>query len=302
MEQQRRQSGEVLRAARLGRGLDALLPSAPAITAGPPRTLAIEHLRPGSAQPRKTFDEVTLQELSASIAELGILEPILVRSDASRQNGYEIVAGERRWRAAQKAGLREVPVSVVDFDDRQCFEAALVENLQRDDLNPVETARAFERLLSEHNHTQASLARLVGKERSTVANALRLLQLPSEALALIEQGELSEGHGRALLAAPTNASIVSLARSAAARRWSVRETERRARQAKTLPQAAHTTQGSAVRRLPSKSANVRDLERRLTHGLGVQVRIEDRQGKGSVVLEYRSLDQLDGLVERLVSR
>src|SRR4051812_7863628 len=225
----------------LGRGLDSLLPGGP-----PPRTAAaggvggavaaplapekpqpprettsarIEELTPGAGQPRHVFDEEKLEELAQSIRELGVLEPILVRKKQS--GGFDIIAGERRWRAAQRAGLFDVPVVVRELTDAQAFEAALVENIQRADLNPIETARAFQRLLDEHRHTQETLATRVGKDRSTVANALRLLKLPSAVLDLIETGQLTEGHGRALLAAIEPNAMLKLARSAVEKGWSV---------------------------------------------------------------------------------
>ncbi|MEM9866037.1 MAG: ParB/RepB/Spo0J family partition protein, partial [Myxococcota bacterium] len=163
---------------RLGRGLDGLLPAAPLKRAGG-GTARIEELRPGVSQPRRNFDDEALDELAASIRAHGLLEPILVRESGK---GFEIIAGERRWRAAQRAGLKEVPIFVRELTDKAAFEAALVENLQREDLNPIETARAFQRLSDEFGHTQEQIAERVGKDRSTVANAMRLLSLPESAL------------------------------------------------------------------------------------------------------------------------
>src|SRR5688572_30547587 len=170
---------------RLGRGLDAMLPAAPSGASKELFYAPIEEVHPNREQPRRNFDEAALGELAASIQELGILEPILARKRAA--GGYEIIAGERRWRAAQRAGLREVPVFVRELTPKESFEAALVENLQREDLNPVETARAFQRLIDEHGHTQDSVAARVGKDRSTVANAMRLLKLPPDVLAWVEE-------------------------------------------------------------------------------------------------------------------
>jgi ParB family transcriptional regulator, chromosome partitioning protein len=214
---------------RLGGGLDALIPAAKpkVLSSAQGFSAPIEEVFANRGQPRSHFAEEALEELTQSIREMGVLEPILVRKRP--QGGYEIVAGERRWRAAQRAGLHEVPVFVRDLGNAQAFEAALVENLQREDLNPLETARAFQRLIDEHNHTQETIAKRVGKDRSTVANALRLLKLPESVLAQIGAGALSEGHGRALLGAGNAKTIEKLAAAAVAKQWSVRETERRRR-------------------------------------------------------------------------
>jgi ParB family chromosome partitioning protein len=212
----------------LGRGLDALLPASPAGGApGADHFLArIEDLHP-SRQPRTRFDDASLNTLAESLKDKGLLAPLLVRRRA--RGGYEIIAGERRWRAAQRAGVFEVPVIIREMQDGEAFEAALVENLQREDLNPLEVARAFQRLIDEHEHSQDSIAALTGKDRSTVYNALRLLNLPESILDLIESGQLSEGHGRALLTVTDRSLMEKLARKAVERGWSVRETERQAR-------------------------------------------------------------------------
>ena len=273
---------------RLGRGLDALLPSSapiPAASADGFRA-KIEELHPNRTQPRSRFDEPALEELTQSIKEIGLLEPILVRRRA--QGGYEIVAGERRWRAAQRAGLHEVPVYVRELTEGRAFEAALVENLQREDLNPLETARAFSRLVDEHGHSHDSLARLIGKDRSTVANALRLLKLPEVVTDLIESKELSEGHGRALLGAGDPATMQRLAKEAIVGGWSVRETERRARVA-----AQEKPKDSAP---SSKSPNTRDLEDRLSRSVGSRVTVADRKGKGHLQIAFASYDELDRLI------
>ena len=177
---------------RLGRGLDGLLPAVPPKDGGSQKgtsTARIEELHPNRDQPRRTFDDDALGELAASIAEHGVLEPILVRKRA-KGDGFEIIAGERRWRASQRAGLKEVPIFVRELSDAAAFEAALVENLQREDLNPIETARAFQRLSEEFGHTQEDIAQKVGKDRSTVANSMRLLKLPDDVLDMVEHGLL----------------------------------------------------------------------------------------------------------------
>jgi ParB family transcriptional regulator, chromosome partitioning protein len=276
---------------RLGRGLDALLPSAAPIAAASVDGFRakIEELHPNRTQPRTRFDDAALEELTLSIKEIGLLEPILVRKRA--QGGYEIVAGERRWRAAQRAGLHEVPVYVRELTEVRAFEAALVENLQREDLNPLESARAFQRLVDEHGHSHDSLARLIGKDRSTVANALRLLKLPEAVTDLIESKELSEGHGRALLGAGDPATMQRLAKEAIIGGWSVRETERRARVA-----AQQKPKDSAA---ANKSPNTRDLEDRLSRSVGSRVTVADRKGKGHLQIAFASYDELDRLISVL---
>lgn len=279
---------------RLGRGLDGLLPPAPpkAAPAAPkPKantTARIEELFPNRKQPRRHFDDEALAELAASIAEHGVLEPILVRPRS--KGGFEIIAGERRWRASQKAGLKDVPIFLRELSDEAAFEAAIVENLQREDLNPIETAKAFHRLVTEFGHSQDQVAKRVGKSRSAVANALRLLKLPDEVLELVADGQLSEGHGRALLTAKDVPTMTSLARQAAAQNLSVREVEKRARAEAKAPKEAPA----------EKSANVKDLERRLGHALGANVSIAAKGGeKGNLVIEYTSFDHLDALLARL---
>jgi len=285
----------------LGRGLDALLPAAPplaspaapAAAASPAEhstsLAAIEELHPNRDQPRSRFDDDALDELAASIRELGMLEPILVRKRAA--GGLEIVAGERRWRAAQRAGLHDVPVYVRELTEDRAFEAALVENLQREDLNPLETARAFQRLIDEHGRSQEAIAKLLGKDRSTVANALRLLKLPDTVVDLIESRELTEGHGRALLSAGDTSTMIKLARQAVAAGWSVRETERQARM-------SQKDKGDSPAK--QKSANVRDLEDRLTRAMGTRVSVADRKGRGHLKVAFSSYDELDRILAHMI--
>jgi ParB family chromosome partitioning protein len=291
----------------LGRGLDALLPPVPVSVAatpvgaladaaatrprrGPELFLApIESLHPNRAQPRQRFDDGSLDGLAASLKDMGMLEPILVRNRA--QGGYEIVAGERRWRAAQRAGIHEVPVLVRELSEERAFEAALVENLVREDLNPLEAARAFQRLVDEHGHSVEEVSAMVGKDRSTVANALRILKLPESILDRIAARELSEGHARALLGAANPGSVETLAREAVDKGWSVRETERRARAV-----ARETKKNGAAH----KSANVRDVEEQLTRALGTPVTLADRKGKGHLAIRFASYDELDRLIQRFL--
>ncbi len=253
-------------------------------------TARIEDVYPNREQPRKTFDDGPLRELADSIKSVGVLEPLLVRE--RKQGGFALIAGERRWRAAQLAGLKEVPIFVRELSDKEAFEAALVENLQREELNPIETAQAFSRLVEEYGYTQEELAKRVGKDRSTISNALRLLKLPQEVLELVEDGSLSEGHGRALLGAPTAGAMRQLARRAVQKSWSVRETERQTRQ--------RSNDESAAKKADKPSANVRDLENRVAKKLGCVTRVVDRKGKGRLELHYSSYDELDRLLMKLL--
>jgi len=279
----------------LGRGLDALLPATPPSPAAappasqrPPSVARIDELHPNRKQPRTRFDDVALNELADSLKQMGVLEPVLVRKRAA--GGFEIIAGERRWRAAQKAGLHEVPIFVREMSDAKVFEAALVENLQREDLNPLETARAFQQMLGEHGHSQETLAQLIGKDRSTIANAVRLLKLPDAVLDLIAERALSEGHGRALLSVSDPKLITALAKEAIAKDWSVRETERQARAAATRAPA---------KKPDSPNANLRDLEERLTRTVGARVTVSDRKGKGQLHITFASYDELDRIIDLL---
>ena len=278
---------------RLGRGLDGLLPAAPPASERTAKNnAAIEDLHPGRMQPRGRMGAEGLAELAASIREHGVLEPILVRKRPS--GGFEIIAGERRWRAAQQAGLKDVPIFVHDLGDQAAFEAALVENLQREDLNPMETARAFQRLVDDYGYTQEIIATKVGKERSTVANALRLLKLPKDITDLVEAGDLSEGHGRALLSAPNVSSMKKLARTAVSKGWSVREAERQSRR------VARADGAGATPKKQGKSTNVRDLESRLSRALGSTTKIhESGKERGQVRITYSSFDELDRLIDKL---
>lgn len=301
----------------LGRGLDALLPlnNQPATTprpapvsemvpAAPPAAVAparpltlflcpLEKIVPCRSQPRQNFDAAALDELTASIQSHGVLEPLVVRRLPGEER-FEIVAGERRWRAAQRAGLREVPVHVRDVNERSAFELALVENVQREDLNPIEFAEAIERLISEHSYTQESLAALLNKDRSTIANALRLLKLPKKVRAMVVSGQLSEGHARALLGAPDDANIEQLADKVVQRKLSVREIEALVRALKAKKNADETGGGEG------KSAGVRDLELRLARRYGTRCEVRDRKGSGEIVIRYGDLDELDRILEHLL--
>jgi ParB family chromosome partitioning protein len=277
---------------RLGRGLAALLgenpaQDAPGVTEPGVRTLPIDTLEPGPFQPRRRMEPEAMRELTESIRTRGVLQPLLARPHPSTQGNYQIIAGERRWRAAQQAGLHDIPVLIRDFADSDAMAAALVENLQRQDLNPIEEAEGFKRLVEEFGLTQEQLGEAVGKSRSHVANVMRLLQLPPGVRIEVQNGRLSAGHARALLAHPNpeQAALQVLARG-----LNVRQTEALAA-SKTAPSA---TRGE-IARDPETEALERDLSEKL--GLRVQIAFDGRGG--SVRIAYTSLDQLDGVIALL---
>lgn len=283
----------------LGRGLDALLPAAR--EQAPSQygdksvfSCALEKLTPQKGQPRQYFAKDKIDELAASIKEHGLIEPIVVRR-VPGQDKLEIIAGERRWRASQKAGLREVLVVVKDVSPKAAFELALIENVQREDLNPVELAEALDRLVKEHHYTQETLAERLGKDRTTVANSLRLLKLPVTVRARVISGELSEGHARALLGAHDPAKIEELAEKCVRGRLSVRAAEALVRGAKA--KAATGKGGKAGKN--GKSASLRDLELRLTRAAGTKVLMRDQGNKGDIVIPYEDLDHLDRILARV---
>lgn len=288
-------SEEVIRkrAPGLGRGLSALLGDMPTSASDQPtgdqvRHLAIASISGNPTQPRRHFTEEAIEELAASIRERGVLQPILVRPSGT---GYQIVAGERRWRAAQRAGLHEIPAIIRDLEDAATFEIALIENIQREDLNPIEEAEAYRRLISDYGHTQDALAKIVNKSRSHIANLMRLLDLPPPVRAAVVDGTLSMGHARALITAPDPAS---LAEEVGRRGLSVRDTERLAKSAKAPTKAKAGGDPD-----PRLDADVASLERHLGDMLGLGVKIVHSGRGGSVTLHYASLDQLDLICQRL---
>ena len=274
----------------LGQGLDALLgnrPEAADVANGTngPQTLTLDLVRPSSNQPRRYFDEAELIELAASIKENGVLQPVLVRPDPTNSGMYEIVAGERRWRAAQMAQCHDLPVVVRALTDRETLEIALIENIQRRNLSAIEEARGYLRLTEEFDETQETIARRVGKSRSHVANIVRLLKLPRLVQQWLEEGALQAGHARALLASddPT-----ALAKIVIKQGLSVRQTERLANKVST---SRGLTQG--------KNADTRRLEVELSHLLGLKVTISGEGEQGEVRIAYGNLTQLDALLEQL---
>lgn len=280
----------------LGRGLSALLneagqdqgdtppPSAPTDT-------PIELIRRNPDQPRRAFSEAELESLAASIREKGVLQPILIRP-APNGDGFQIVAGERRWRASQRAGLTAIPAVVRELDDRQVLEIAIIENVQRADLNPIEEALGYRALIERFGRTHEGLGEIVGKSRSHVANTLRLLSLPDAVRVHVEEGRLSAGHARALLTAE---NAEALAEKVIADGLSVRQTEALAKGPQDRP-----TRSGARRETAERNPDIAALERDLSDSLGLKVELADKGGKGALTLRYGSLEQLDELFRRLM--
>ena len=277
---------------RLGRGLAALLGDAavPQTTATPGvQQLPVDVLEPSPFQPRQEMDESALQELADSIAQRGILQPLLVRPTPGRPDHYQIIAGERRWRAAQRVALHEVPVLVRPLSDSDAMAAGLVENLQREDLNAIEEAEGYKRLLEEFSLSQDKLGEAVGKSRAHIGNVVRLLKLPEPVRAMLRQGQLSAGHARALL---THPDPLKAAKEVVKRDLSVRQTEALAAQATRPAKIASGT-------TPRGDADVEALANSLSERLGLKVQIKYNGKSGAVILNYADLDQLDSLLALL---
>ena len=282
------------RAKGLGKGLSALLGEAPtsappaeALSRGGPREIEIGRIRPNPHQPRTHFDETAIDELADSIAERGVLQPILLRASG---DGFEIVAGERRWRAAQRAGLHAIPAIVREIDDSATAELALIENIQREDLNAIEEAEGYRQLVNRYGHTQEAVAKIVHKSRSHVANLLRLLDLPESVRQSLMRGDINMGHARAIAAAP---DPEALTREVVAKGLSVRQAEARAKRAKRGPSELVLDKSRAV------DPDLAALERQLGDMLGVRVQVAHKGQGGQVSLHYSSLDQLDMICQRL---
>jgi ParB family chromosome partitioning protein len=280
---------------RLGRGLAALIgdvdseaTAAPDATRGQ-RKLPVAWLRPNPRNPRKAFDAGDLGDLAASIREKGVVQPLLVRPVAGHQERYEIVAGERRWRAAQKAGLHEVPVIVREIADKEALELAIIENVQRADLNALEEALGYQQLIDEFHYSQSELAEVIGKSRSHIANTLRLMKLPEEVQAFLRAGKLTAGHARALV---TLADPAAAARRIVEAGLSVRDTE-------AIGETAGRKRGAGGRKAAVKDADTRALEKSLSDRLGLVVSIDHKAGGGVVQIRYSSLEQLDEVCRRL---
>jgi ParB family transcriptional regulator, chromosome partitioning protein len=283
---------------RLGRGLAALIGDVGDEATVVERTrgqrrVPIEFLRPNPRNPRKNFSDDELDSLAASIRERGIIQPILVRTVPGAMDAYEIIAGERRWRAAQRVGQHEVPVLLMEVDDRASLEIAIVENVQRTDLNAIEEALGYQQLISDFGHSQGELAQIIGKSRSHVANMLRLLSLPDEIKDLVRDGKLSAGHGRALLSLK---DAHAAARRIIAHDLSVRDVERMVQS-----EADGETQQRRPAKTTQKSPDLMALEKRVSEALGLIVSIADKGGRGEISIKYTNWDQLDDLCRRLTS-
>jgi ParB family transcriptional regulator, chromosome partitioning protein len=281
---------------RLGRGLAALIgdvgeEAAVLERARGQRRVPIEFLRPNPRNPRRNFSDAELDELAASIRERGIIQPILVRTVRGAADAFEIIAGERRWRAAQRAAIHDVPIILLEVDDREALELAIIENVQRTDLNPLEEAAGYQALIDEYQHGQDGIAKIVGKSRSHVANTLRLLKLPDEVKAYLNDGRISAGHARALLGQP---DPVAMARAIVAQGLNVRQVE-----AINQERAERVGKAAKPRQRTQKDADTLTLEKRLSDALGLAVAIEHRGQGGELRIRYRSLDQLDEVTRRI---
>jgi ParB family transcriptional regulator, chromosome partitioning protein len=284
---------------RLGRGLASLIGDVGTESSAErprgQRRLPTGSLRPNARNPRRVFSDAELDELVASLRERGIIQPIIARPLRNVADAYEIIAGERRWRAAQRAGLHEVPVVIIEATDAEALQLAIIENVQRTDLNPLEEAEGYRALMDEFGNSQDEIAKIIGKSRSHVANMLRLLKLPDSVKGLIDGGKLTAGHARMLIGQP---NAEKLAEDIVARGLNVRQVEAMARE-EAHKGANDQTNGRKSHGPTAKNANTLALEKRLSDALGLVVSIEDRKGGGVVSIRYRSLEQLDDVLSRL---
>lgn len=287
---------------RLGRGLAALIGDMAPIDAPRQldtgmgvRRLPVEFIIASKANPRRDFDPELLEDLTNSIREKGVMQPILVRPSGDGPDIYEIIAGERRWRAAQRAGLHEVPVIVREVDDREALELAIIENVQRADLNPLEEALGYDQLIDQFGYTQNDLAQVIGKSRSHVANTLRLMRLPDPVRDMLQRGELTAGHARTLITAE---DPLALAQRIVASGLSVREAE--ALQQKQAESRKAPAGGESTRRVSAKDADSLALEKQLSDALGLAVNLDHKDKGGKIEIRYKTLDQLDALCQRLL--
>jgi len=269
----------------LGRGLSSLLGDTPKKINT--NKISIKDINRNKLQPRKYIDKSSLEELTNSIKEQGVIQPIVVRPDKSSEGKYEIVAGERRWLASQNAGLHEVPVVILDIDDSKSLEFAIVENVQRQDLNPIEEARGYKRLIDDFNYNQEKLSQFIGKSRSYIANSLRLLSLPEEVLSMVEQGNLSAGHARSLIGLNNS---VDIAKKIIQKKLSVRQSEILVRQFRN----------KKFKLVSKKDPNILDLQKALEEKVGLIVSINNKKdNSGTISFEYQDLDQLNRLIDTI---
>jgi ParB family transcriptional regulator, chromosome partitioning protein len=288
---------------RLGRGLAALIGDVGEESSverpRAQRRLPTSALRPNARNPRRSFAAAELEELAASLRERGIIQPIVVRSLRGVPDGYEIIAGERRWRAAQRAGLHEVPVVIIEATDAEALQLAIIENVQRADLNPLEEAEGYRALMEEFHNSQEEIAKIVGKSRSYIANTLRLLKLPDAVKAYIQDGKLTAGHAHMLIG---EANAEQLAQDIVARDLNVREVEAMARE-RAHKSGKKQTNGRRAHGAAAKDADTLAAEKRLTDALGLTVSIDQRRGGGGTLsIRYRDFDQLDDVIQRLEKR
>jgi len=285
---------------RLGRGLAALIGDAAEETPAPetgrkPRRAPIENLKPNPRNPRKAFTDAELDELASSIRERGIIQPIVVRPVHGQHDAFEIIAGERRWRAAQRAGLHDVPVTVVEATDAQALEFAIIENVQRTDLNAMEEATGYQALIDEFNHSQDDVAQIVGKSRPHVANTLRLLKLSEPVQTLVRAGHLSAGHARLLVGQP---NALEIANEIVTRGLNVRQVEAWMRK-DGASQARDVRNEAKGYTSGAKNADTKALEKRLSDALGLEVTVDHRGEGGVLHVKYKDLDQLDSIIRKL---
>ena len=279
----------------LGKGLGALLPDIEQVEPKNPLSCGIEEITPNRSQPRKIFDESKLQELAESIKEKGVLEPLLVRRTAQ---GYELIAGERRWRAAQKAGLKDIPIIVKEVEGREALEISLIENLQREDLNPIEAAEGFKRLIEEFSLSHEDLSKRVGKDRTTITNTLRLLKLPPEIKNQLLQNRITSGHARAILSLENNQKQKELCTLIIKKGLSVREAEILAKRWSEAPKKAASS-GKIREELESQLKSLQDSLRKF---LGTRVHIKPKGQKGNIAIEYYSPEELERIVEAILGK
>ncbi len=286
------------KSARLGRGLAALIGDISPIEGVESgqyegiKQIGVEQLIANRANPRVDFDDSQLEDLAASIKEKGVMQPLLVRQNKDNKDVYEIIAGERRWRAAQRAGLSQVPVIVKQVDDKEALELAIIENIQRENLNSIEESKGYAQLIEQFNYTQADLAQVIGKSRSHIANSLRLLKLPAEVRNMIASGELTAGHARTLIGAD---NPLKLAKKIVAKGLSVRQAEK-------LSQQANKGEINTQPQSKQKDADTIALEKRLSDALGFAVKIDDKGSHGKLTINYKSLEQLDNIIARLLGQ
>ncbi len=302
------EKGRVPERRALGKGLDSLLPRivppgspapapAPAMESGRPLEIPLSQIERNPFQTRTVYDEAALDELADSIRATGVIQPILLRP--LPQSRYQLIAGERRWLAAQRAGLAAIPAILRQVSDEQVLEITIVENLQRVDLNPMEQAKAFHRLSREFGMTQEQMAIRTGKDRSSIANFLRLLRLPTAVQEMVEGGQLSFGHARALLALETASDMETAARRMYSAGLSVRQAETLVRSYRPGVLDDEPKRAGKERAEPQVDPNVADAEQRLRAALGMRVKVEDKNGRGRVIIEYAQLDDFDTILERL---